>query len=122
MKLHGRSTLAILVLATIAAGCGSPIVDPGRSATTNFPPPVQQPANPSGLPTLETPDVQQVPAESVLNLPNESSSAKYHTVQSGETLTSISKRYGVSAEKLRAANGLDASVKLKSQQLLFIPK
>lgn len=122
MKLYGRSRLVSLVLATVALGCGSPIVDPGRGAATNFPPPVQQPVNPSGLPTLETPEVQQVPAESVLNLPNESSSAKYHTVQSGETLTSISKRYGVSTEKLRAANGLDASAKLKSQQLLFIPK
>ena len=102
-------------------GCGSPVVDPGR-VPSRPPPPLQQSGNASGLPTLETPEIQQVPAESVLSLPNESNSEKYHTVQSGETLSSISKRYGVSSEKLRAANGLDASATLKSQQLLYIPK
>ena len=127
MKLSDRTKLVIL-LGTISlslTGCGSPVVDPGR-ATTRIPapiqPPFQPPANPSGLPTLEAPEIQQVPAESVLNLPTEPSSSKYHTVQSGETLTSISKRYGVSTDKLRSANGLDASATLKSQQLLFIPK
>ncbi len=120
MKLCERLRLSILLAATSLLGCGSPIVDPGR--TTNRPqPPMQQPMSPSSLPILETPEVQQVPAESVLNLPIPSSSSKYHTVQSGETLTSISKRYGVSTDKLRSANGLDTSAKLKSQQLLFIP-
>lgn len=121
MKRRNGSEWGIVLATVSAIGCGSPIVDPGR-ATTQFPPPIQQPASPSGLPTLEAPEVQQVPAESVFSPPNESSAATYHTVQSGETLTSISKRYGVSAEKLRSANGLDASAKLKSQQLLFIPK
>ena len=121
MKLCKRSKSAISFLVASVLGCGSPVVDPGR-ATTRIPQPIPQPASPSGLPTLEAPEVQQVPAESVLNLPNESSSATYHTVQGGETLTSISKRYGVSTEKLRSVNGLDASAKLKSQQLLFIPK
>ncbi len=121
MTLCERFTKALLVLAASVLGCGSPVVDPGRA--TNFaPPPIQQPASPSGLPTLELPEVQQVPAESVLNLPSESSSATYHTVQGGETLSNIAKRYGVSAEKLRSANGLDASAKLKTQQLLYIPK
>ncbi|TXT25058.1 MAG: hypothetical protein FD138_3001 [Planctomycetota bacterium] len=125
MTLCDRLMLAILFLSVAPVGCGSPIVDPGR-ATNRIPTPIQQPlqspANSSGLPTLEAPEIQQVPAESVLNLPSDSKSATYHTVQSGETLTSISKRYGVSTEKLRAANGLDASAKLKSQQLIFIPK
>jgi LysM repeat protein len=125
MKLYDRVTLAILFVAACATGCGSPVVDPGR-ATHQIPAqiqqPLQSPVNPSGLPTLEAPEVQQVPAESVLNLPSDSQSATYHTVQSGETLTSISKRYGISTERLRSANGLDASAKLKSQQLIFIPK
>ena len=111
-----RSPAAVSVI-----GCGSPVVDPGRSVN-RLPPPIQQPASPSGLPTLKAPEVQQVPAESVFNLPNESKSATYHTVQAGETLTNIAKRYGVSADKLRSANGLDASAKLQSQQLLYIPK
>ncbi len=116
-----RLRMAIPVLAASVLGCGSPVVDPGRA--TNFaPPPIQQPASSLGLPTLESPEIPQVPAESVLNLPNDSNSATYHTVQAGETLTKIAKRYGVSAEKLRSANGLDASAKLQSQQLLYIPK
>lgn len=125
MKRYHRMALAIFFMATSPIGCGSPVVDPGRGTyqiPAQIPQPQQSPANSSGLPTLEAPEVQQVPAESVLNLPNDSQSATYHTVQSGETLTSISKRYGVSMEKLRAANGLDASAKLKSQQLIFIPR
>ena len=121
MMLCERSRMALPLLAASVLGCGSPVVDPGRA--TNFAlPPIQQPANPSGLPTLDSPEIQQVPAESVLNLPNDSNSATYHTVQAGETLTNIAKRYGVSTEKLRSANGLDASAKLQSHQLLFIPK
>ncbi len=125
MKLSNRVTLALLFVAACAISCGSPVVDPGRathSLPTQIQQPLQSPANSSGLPTLEAPEIQQIPAESVLNLPSDSQSATYHTVQSGETLTSISKRYGVSTEKLRAANGLDTSAKLKSQQLIFIPK
>lgn len=116
MKFTGGLWLTVLLL-----GCGSPVVDPGR-ATTRRPPPTVSPVDPSGLPVLETPEVQQVPAESVINLPSDSQSATYHSVQAGETLSSIAKRYGLSSEKLRAANGLDTSAKLKSQQLLYIPK
>lgn len=121
MKRRDGFVWAVFIVATSAIGCGSPVVDPGR-AVNRLPPVIQQPVNPSGLPTLEAPEVQQVPAESVFNLPDESGSATYHTVQSGETLSNIAKRYGVSTDKLRSANGLDASAKLKSQQLLYIPK
>lgn len=125
MKLCDPTRLAILLVAASLSGCGSPVVDPGRAMTrppVQIPQPSMPPANSSGLPTFETPEIQQVPAESVLNLPSDSQTATYHTVQAGETLTSLSKRYGVSADKLRAANGLDASTPLKSQQLIFIPK
>lgn len=123
MKRRDRILWSISLIVT-TIGCGSPVVDPGRAKVPVTPPMQLQPPvrSPSGLPTLETPEVQQVPTESVLNLPSDSTSATYHTVQTGETLTSVAKRYGVSAEKLRAANGLDASAKLKSQQLLYIPK
>jgi LysM repeat protein len=110
-------------LATTLLGCGSPVVDPGRTTTPISPPVViPAPANSSGLPTLDMPEIQRILAESVLNLPSESNSATYHSVNAGETLASIAKRYGVSAEKLRMANGLDAAAKLNSQQLLYIPK
>lgn len=111
------------LMASMLLGCGSPVVNPGRTTNPIAPSAVSSPpANDSGLPTLDTPDFQQVPAESVLNLPSESNSATYHSVNDGETLASIAKRYGVSAEKLRTANGLDAAATLKSQQLLYIPK
>jgi LysM repeat protein len=104
-------------------GCGSPVVNPSPSPAPLMPPAmVPQPANPAGLPRLETPEIQQVPAESVLHLPSDSTSATYHSVKSGETLSSVARQYGVSVEKLRSANGLDSSAILKTQQLLFIPK
>lgn len=116
-------TATAWLMASALLGCGSPVVNPGRTTTPIAPSTVSSPpANSSGLPTLDTPDFQQVPAESVLNLPIESNSATYHNVKAGETLASIAKRYGVSAEKLRSANGLDAVATLKSQQLLYIPK
>lgn len=122
MKRRGDFWVAISLVACVT-GCGSPVVDPGRATAPMAPPmQLQQPASPSGLPSLEAPEALQVPTESVLNLPSDLNSATYHTVQSGETLTSVAKRYGISPEKLRAANGLDASAKLKSQQLLYIPK
>ncbi len=124
MKLarFGRRMTAWCLSAALI-GCGSPVVDPGRPTTSIAPPMMTpSPGNSSGLPILETPEVQQVPAESVLNLPRELNSATYHSVTAGETLSSIAKRYGISAEKLRSANGLDASATLKSQQLIFIPK
>ena len=124
MKLaHFWRRMTVWLMASTLLSCGSPVVNPGRTTTPIAPSAVSSPpANSSGLPTLDTPDVQQVPAESVLNLPSESNSATYHSVKAGETLASIAKRYGVSAEKLRTANGLDAAATLKSQQLLYIPK
>ncbi len=63
-----------------------------------------------------------MPTESVFQMPVESPSATYHSVQQGESLTSVAKKYGVTAEQLRSANGLDSSTSLKAKQLLFIPK
>ncbi|MBC7821837.1 MAG: LysM peptidoglycan-binding domain-containing protein [Planctomycetaceae bacterium] len=124
MKLtRFRRRMTAWWLASALFGCGSPVVDPGRPTTLITPPILTPPpGNSSGLPVLETPEVQQVPAESVLNLPSDSNSATYHSVKAGETLSSIAKRYGISAEKLRTANGLDASATLKSQQLIYVPQ
>lgn len=123
MKRLAGFVWTVSLAAVSVIGCGSPVVDPGRSVN-RLPPPIQQPAspNPSGLPVLEAPEIQQVPAESVFQMPKESNAATYHSVEAGETLTDIAKRYGVSSDKLRSANGLDASAKLKSQQLLYVPK
>ena len=122
----------ILLMGTLGwgiVGCGPKLVDPGQS-TTFVPTPTPVPAPtlpavnhpPSGLPTLQVPEVEQVPTESVFQVPSETRADTYHTVRAGETLAGVAKKYGVSVEKLRSANGLDASSKLTPQQMLFIPK
>ncbi|MFM9966386.1 MAG: LysM peptidoglycan-binding domain-containing protein [Planctomycetaceae bacterium] len=132
MKLRPlRRQITAWSIAMLLLGCGSPVVDPGRSTTPLAPPvsppvtppvAIPQPSNSLERPTLDTSDIPQVPAESVINLPSESNTANYHSVQAGETLASIAKKYRLSVEQLRAANGLDASATLKSQQLLYIPQ
>jgi membrane-bound lytic murein transglycosylase D len=50
------------------------------------------------------------------------SSTRSHRVQRGQTLTHIARRYGVSIERLRAANGLGRSSYLRAGQVLRIPR
>lgn len=130
-RFAGRWVVVLLMdaLSLGILGCGPRLVDPGPSTTfVPTPAPVPAPALPAvnhppgGLPTLEAPEVEQIPTESVFQLPIESRADTYHPVQAGETLASVAKKYGVSVEKLRSANGLDASSKLTPQQMLFIPK
>jgi N-acetylmuramoyl-L-alanine amidase len=45
-----------------------------------------------------------------------------HRVERGQTLTHIARRYGVSLERLRAANGLRGSSSLRAGQVLRIPQ
>lgn len=118
------AALITALLLLMLSGCGRPIVDPGRSTAIISPPTVRPalPAEPAGLPTLESPEIEQVPVESVLRLPQGSEPATYHAVKVGETLGSVAKKYGVSVEQLRTSNGLDQSSSLKAQQLLFIPR
>jgi LysM repeat protein len=46
---------------------------------------------------------------------------QFHTVKKGETLTSIAKKYKVSAAKLRELNELSARAKVQARQELRIP-
>jgi len=48
-------------------------------------------------------------------------SARTHTVRRGETLTGLAKRYGVSAQALREANGLSGSDGLRAGARIRIP-
>jgi membrane-bound lytic murein transglycosylase D len=48
-------------------------------------------------------------------------SFKFHTVKRGDTVTSVSRKYGISAKELRDANGLSAKAKLSAKQELMIP-
>ncbi|HWP64632.1 MAG TPA: LysM peptidoglycan-binding domain-containing protein [Candidatus Limnocylindria bacterium] len=51
----------------------------------------------------------------------ETTPARSHRVQPGQTLTHIARRYGVSLERLRAANGLGNTSLLRAGQVLRIP-
>jgi LysM repeat protein len=46
---------------------------------------------------------------------------KFHTVKRGETVTSVARKYGISASELREANALSAKAKLSAKQELMIP-
>jgi LysM repeat protein len=52
--------------------------------------------------------------------PMVSAEKKYHTVQKGETLTRISKEYGISVSKLRKINNLSADQSVKTGQKLLV--
>jgi len=46
---------------------------------------------------------------------------KFHTVKRGETVTSVSRKYGITAKELREANALSAKAKITAKQELMIP-
>jgi membrane-bound lytic murein transglycosylase D len=46
---------------------------------------------------------------------------KFHTVKRGETVTTVARKYGISAKELREANSLSAKAKLSAKQELMIP-
>jgi membrane-bound lytic murein transglycosylase D len=48
--------------------------------------------------------------------------ARSHRVERGQTLSHIARRYGVSVERLRAANGMGGSSALRAGQVLRIPQ
>jgi LysM repeat protein len=52
--------------------------------------------------------------------PTASAEKKYHTVQKGETLYGISKKYGITAEELRKLNNLSAGQPLRIGQKLLV--
>jgi len=52
--------------------------------------------------------------------PPRATSKRYHTVQKGETLSKISKRYGVTLEELCKLNGLSRSQPVRTGQKLLV--
>jgi len=52
--------------------------------------------------------------------PKPKPSARYHTVRSGDTLFSLSKRYGTSVSRLKSVNGLSSDL-IRIGQTLRIP-
>lgn len=125
-----RAGLNISVL--LAAGCGSEGFDstvPAQltaAATWR----TAEPANRGDSAAVRTePDelsvwrnVPHVEAVGVVELPARDTEATYHEVKPDETLSGIARKYGTSAERLRMANGLDATTPVQPGQLVFIPK
>lgn len=121
-----RSVVAlILILPVLAVGCGPSVVQPHTGGNSTGAPryPAVYPASdgtanatPNSLQSLPT-----VSPESVGAARPESGGTRYHTIASGETLSAIARRYGLSLGQLRQANGLDTGEPLQVGQILFIP-
>jgi LysM repeat protein len=75
---------------------------------------------------VETLERQKGPADdskskpSAASKPTASSSRQYHTVQKGETVQGISKKYRISVEELRKLNNLSPDQALRSGQKLLV--
>ncbi len=52
--------------------------------------------------------------------PPKATPKRYHTVHKGETLSGISKKYGISVEELRKLNGLSPSQPVRTGQKLLV--
>ncbi|PSR01445.1 MAG: hypothetical protein BRD50_08760 [Bacteroidetes bacterium SW_11_45_7] len=68
---------------------------------------------------IKIPREKEKDAESQSNEPSSSSQKQTHTVQSGETLFSISQQYDVSAEQIKQLNNLSSNSLRVGQELLI---
>ena len=66
-------------------------------------------------PTAESKAKPSLPSK-----PAVSTEKKYHTVQKGETLSGISKKYGISVEELRKQNNLSVDQPIRTGQKLLV--
>lgn len=64
--------------------------------------------------------IPRVPASSLL-APQSVAADQYHTVEQGDTLSAIARRYAVTVESLTRENGLSETAVLQPGQMLFIP-
>jgi LysM repeat protein len=77
-------------------------------------------ANPAAAnPAVANPSAATVGVENPA--PADSAGAKTHTVAKGETLTQISKQYGVSVEEIEQLNKIGDAKKLQAGQTIKIP-
>lgn len=110
----------------VFAGCQS-VVDPGRTMRP-VPAPQGTTVDPSGpsFPLNSTlrdnSNLERQPAAAVLSLPQANlNKSKYHTVQKGDTWSSIAAKFRLTVPQLTAANGIDASTVLQPGQMIYIP-
>jgi LysM repeat protein len=83
------------------------------------PPPRQNPPAPSPLPPVEPPPHQVEPAPPVLTPAVEPPAAAelYHTVERGDTLFSLARRYGTTVEEIKRLNNMDSNLLSIGQRL-----
>ncbi len=101
---------------------------PGRSSTPTpqpTPPPTVAQAPPPQYPSQPprqayTPPPPPRPAPTPAPAPAPKPQARYHTVAKGDTLFSLSRRYGVSVGQLKATNGLTSDM-IRIGQTLRVP-
>ena len=105
----------LIATAAFVAGCSHVVP---QSPTRSTLPPVGSPGTTSVDPRT---GLEHVPVSRIINQPA-GQSATYYEVQPGDTLAGVAAKYGVPAEKLISANGLDRSATLQPKQLLFIPQ
>jgi LysM repeat protein len=82
-------------------------------------------AAPSATPTPASPAAAANPAATVAGVENpapaDNANTKTHTVAKGETLSQISKQYGVSVEEIQELNKIGDAKKLQAGQTIKIP-
>ncbi len=77
---------------------------------------VVQPVNPTPVPTIDVSPQSANPATA----PQVQTGEQLYTVQRGDTLYSISRRFGISVNSIRARNNL-ANDNIRAEQVLVIP-
>lgn len=73
------------------------------------------------LRNVETTFAATTPTSVAVSVPTTTVTARFHTVQRGETAYRIAKKYGIKLDVLATANALDANYSLRLGQQLTIP-
>lgn len=88
----------------------------GESSADGSPPSTFQSSPAEGLNGVTDAHPDQVLPDKISN-----SETEFHEVQSGETLTSIAQKYGVTVDALKTANIIEEEIVLQPGQLIMIP-
>ncbi len=95
----------VLKLYRNPSAVASPVVDPVPDPPVTEDPPVQQPPPPDIEPTEAAPDVEPVVQPARMPTSPGSPDLVYHTFEQGETLYSVSVKYGTTVDSLLQVNG-----------------
>ena len=127
MKRNGVVTAGLIGLALMdVVGCGPAYLGPPPSM--NPPParltPLPQQQAPLMLPPSGSSSLQQVPnmpAQQLFLPPKANTTARYHSVRAGETLSAIAQQYGVTVQQLMKSNAWDRDPQLQPGDMILIP-